>query len=132
MPRSLYLLFLLCLLPGCGGITRYVHRELPDQPGRSLSSVSLDVGESIRILKHTRGIAIGGGYIEGVAIEDPAIVGVLYGRDGQDEFAPQVFLKALKPGTTRAVYCNRLGEQPDFSKQLPSVFQSRSFLIQVN
>jgi hypothetical protein len=48
---------------------------------------------------------------------------------GTDHWDPKVYLIGLKPGTTRAVYCNRMGEQLDFSKSLDSGFQQRSFQI---
>ena len=71
------------------------------------------------------------GYKEGVAVEDPSIAEVRDGTEGSDDWAPTVYLIGLKPGTIRAVYCNRLGDRPDFSQDLDGGFQRGSFEVVV-
>ncbi len=133
MFKASLLLLLIPLLTSCGGLTYYVHRDAPAQAGSTLAPVILQTGETVKTLKHTTGF-MWGGYKEGLAIEDPGIVGIHYGKtgsDGSDNWADLLSIKGLKPGRTRAVYCNRLGERPDFRKPLPQDFLSRSFDIHV-
>jgi len=128
--KTLSLIGFAVILSSCGGLSYYVHNEIPPVQGELLAPVTLNTGQTIRVLKHSAFIKWG--YNEGVTIEDPSVVGLHYGKassDGSDTWAPRVSIKALKPGTTRAVYCNRLGEQPDFTKPLPKDFKERSFLI---
>ena len=127
--------FSVVLFTSCGGIKYYKHPTLSKRshPQASpLDPVVLNAGEKVKLLKHTRGMIIGGGYIEGVVIEDPTLVAAHYGKAAKsDRFAPLVTVTGLKSGSTRAVYCNRLGERPNFTQPLPSDFQARSFLIRV-
>lgn len=102
------LLALPLLLTSCGGITRYIHKDADLRTGQ-LAPVTLKAGEQKLILKHTQGIAIVGGYKEGISVEDPTIALVRYGNGTQADFyAPKAYLIAKKPGTTRAAYTNRL------------------------
>ena len=134
--HTLSLIGFAAILTSCGGLNYYVHDNVPPLRGESLAPVTLNTGQTIRVLKHSSGL-MWGGYTEGLTIEDSSIVSIRYGRirsnatssDESDTWAPHLSIKGNKPGTTRAVYCNRLGEQPDFSKPLPKDFQSRSFQI---
>lgn len=120
------------LLTSCGGLSYYKHPAASQQSAPQLAPVTLRANETIKLLKHSRGIAIVGGYIEGVAIEDTSIARVHYGKENEsDRFAPLARLTGISHGSTRAVYCNRLGERPDFTKPLPEDFQRRSFVIHV-
>ena len=119
---------LVLLLTGCGGLTYYAHDEVPSLRGKALSAVTVEAGQTIKLLKHSTGL-MWGGFKEGVVVEDSTIVEVRYGKDGSDNWAPTVYLIGLKPGTTRAVYCNRLGERPDFSQALDDGFQKHSFEV---
>ncbi|MBT8045422.1 MAG: hypothetical protein KJO79_10765 [Verrucomicrobiae bacterium] len=100
-------------LSGCGGLKRYYHPDPVTDPGETLAPVTISVGDSIRLLKHSRGL-MWGGYIDGVAIENPRVVKIRYGKDHKNWSDPSLYLIGLKPGVTRAVYCNRIGQQPDF------------------
>lgn len=102
------LLTLPLLLTSCGGITRYVHKDV-DIRGGQLAPVMLKVGEEKLMLKHTQGIAIVGGYKEGITVEDDSIAQVRYGNGSEaDSYSPKAYLIGTKPGTTRAAYTNRL------------------------
>jgi len=130
MLKAIPFLALVYLLSSCGGITRYYHHDIPTQPGVKLAPVTIQVGQTVKLLKHTHGIIpLGGGYIEGVTIEDPSVVSVKYGKDGSDLFDPFVYITGRKPGSTRAVYCNRIGKHPNFSRTLDTNFQRESFQI---
>ena len=123
---------LTCLLTSCGGIRHYLHTDVPAPAGQQLAPVALTVGESVKAVKHTRGVAIAGGYVEGITIEDPTIAMVRYGIDGNgDRFDPVVRIVGLRPGTTRAAYGNRLGEKPKFAHPNTSKMLPHSFLIHV-
>ena len=91
----------------------------------------MESGQSLKMLTHRSGM-MWGGYKEGIVVEDPSIVQVRYGKDGSDNWAPAAYLIGLKPGKTRAVYCNRLGERPDFSRDLDAAFERSSFEVIVN
>lgn len=119
---------LVLLLTGCGGLTYYAHDRVPSLKEQALPAVTMETGQTIKLLKHSTGF-MWGGYKEGLVVEDPSIAEVRYGADGSDNWAPTVYLVGLNPGTTRAVYCNRLGERPDFSQGLDRRFQSSSFEV---
>ncbi|GAA5495125.1 hypothetical protein Rhal01_01297 [Rubritalea halochordaticola] len=108
MNRLLFLLSLPLLLTSCGGITHYVHKDAETRSGQ-MTPVTLKAGEEKLMLKHTQGIAIVGGYKEGISVEDSSIAQVRYGDGSEaDSYAPKAYLIGKKPGITRAVYTNRL------------------------
>lgn len=133
MNRFLLLATLISMLTSCGGVTRYYHRDISTSsrtPEGTLATVTIRAGQEVKFLKHSRGL-MWGGYIEGLAIEDPNIVSLQYGNKGQngDPFTPLLSIKGLQPGTTRAAYTNRMGEQPNFHQDLPEYFKRSSFKI---
>lgn len=109
-------------LTSCGGIRYYVHQdEAVQQATRSaveLETVELRVGQQLKLLKHSQGIAIIGGYKQGVVVEDTNVVGVQYG-DGTDDFAAEVYLIGKKVGVTMAGYGNRLGAGLNYTTSSP-------------
>lgn len=131
MHKLLTAIILTSLLSACGSVKHYYHGDTVFQTrpaGTPLETITIEVGQDVKLLKHTQGL-MWGGYIQGVAIEDPDIVSLRFGKDNSNSFDPTVYIKGLKPGVTRAVYCNRIGERPDFSNPLPRDFEESSFQI---
>lgn len=118
MSMKLFPLFacsLVFVLTSCGGIRNYLHPESARTAEGGLVPVELVVGQEVKVLKHTQGIAIVGGYKAGLRVADPSIAEVRYG-DGseEDSMAPNVYLTGGKQGETRACYVNRYGGEADF------------------
>lgn len=121
------------LLTSCGGVRYYQHAGNVAPQGEVLEPVILRVGETKKVVKHTMGLmSIGGGYIQGVYVQDPSVVSVRYGEDGQgDKFEPLQTISGLKPGVTRAIYGNRLSEAPDSNSSVGGFQSPRSFTVEV-
>ncbi|MFC4992062.1 hypothetical protein [Rubritalea tangerina] len=98
-------------LTGCGGIRYAQHDARAVRSGGELSPVHLEVGGAKKVVTHRQGVALVGGYREGVWLEDESVAEVRYG-DGSDRFAPEVYLVGKKEGETWAWYGNRLGSAP--------------------
>ena len=104
--------FTVCFLSGCGSVQYYQHSKVPAPAGENLTEVTLRIGETVKMVKHTRGIAIGGGYMEGVVLEDPSLVKIRYGKSGgADRFDPLVSMTGVRQGSCWAIYSNRLGSK---------------------
>ncbi|WP_435895865.1 hypothetical protein [Oceaniferula spumae] len=131
MLKILALFVVSLLLCSCGGITHYQHDEVPAKSGAKLSPVTINVGQRVRILKHTRGL-MWGGYIETVAVENTSIAIATRGNGtAADQSSPNVYLTGLKPGITRAAYCNELGSFSFEPEHLTPSMHRRIFEIRV-
>ena len=128
MLKTMISLFIAFLLTGCGGLTYYAHDDVRSAERSALKTITMRPGQELKMLTHRTGI-MWGGYKEGIVIEDPSIAAIRYGKDGSDNWAPAVYLIGLKPGRTRAAYCNRLGERPDFGNPLDRKYVDRSFEV---
>lgn len=132
----LFLPALTCLMTSCGSVRHFQHAKVPAPEGKTLSPLTLRVGETRKMVKHTFGLlSIGGGYVQGVSVENSSLVRIDYGKNRQvitgEVFDPYVYITGLKPGKTRAAYDNRLSSSYHFGQENEASSLRLTFVIEV-